>query len=216
MTTLNENFHDGGFMVSKAPKTLSKDIITIASGAGVVQAGTVLGKLLSTTSAPVYAATGGNTGNFTCSAVTNSGPASVGAYKVEFISATVFNVFDPNGELVGEGHTGVAFSGEGLGFTITAGGTPAVVGDSATITVSANANAAKYVPFDPTAADGRQTAAAINYGYVDATSADQSATGVMRDCEVNSSELVWGANVTTTPQKTAALASLAAQGVIAR
>jgi hypothetical protein len=32
---------------------------------------------------------------------------------------------------------------------------------------------------------------------------------------VNAAELVWGANVTTTPQKTAALAALAAKGILA-
>lgn len=212
--TINETFHAGGFVVSLANKTRSKDAIVVASGRSL-KAGTVLGKILVSAAAPTYAATGGNTGNFTCSAVVEGAGAIVGVYKVEFLAATVFNLVDPNGALVVEGKTGVAVTGA-LGFTITAGGTAAVAGDSATITVVANANASKFIAFDPTAADGSQTAAGILWDDVDATSADKAGVAVTRQAEVNSSELVWGANVTTTPQKTAALASLAVLGVIAR
>jgi hypothetical protein len=218
MTSFTETLHAAGFLVSDAPGTLSREKITVVSGQ-VLLAGQVLGVISDSTGAPVYAATGGNTGNFTCGTVTESGPL-VGVFKIEFIAATVFNVSDPKGAFVGEGHTGVAFSGGGLGFTITAGGTPAVAGDSATITVAANANAGKYAAFDPTATDGTQNAAAILFNDRNTsstgTNADASATGIFRDCEVNKSELVWGANVTTDPQKAAALVQLAANHVIAR
>jgi hypothetical protein len=215
MTILNEDFHMGGFIVSEAEKTRSRDTITIASGWNL-KAGTVLGKLLNSSSAPAYAAGGGNTGNFTCGTVTPAVGVAPGVYTGEFISATKFNVYAPNGALIAEGATGTAFSAGGLGFTITAGGTAAVAGDNFTVTVAANANAGKYAPFDPTANDGTETAVSILYGAVDATSAAAAAVGISRDAEVNSSELVWGANVTTLNQKNAAFASLAPQGVIAR
>lgn len=60
-----------------------------------------------------------------------------GTYKVVFIAATVFLVYDPAGNYLGRGLTGTAFSGGGLGFTITAGGTPFAAGDGFTISVTA-------------------------------------------------------------------------------
>jgi hypothetical protein len=104
---------------------------------------------------------------------------------------------------------GVAFAGGGLSFTGTAGGTAQVAGDSFTITVAPGSG--KYVPYDPTAATGREFACAILYGGRDATSADKKCTvndrGPMR---VNAGELVWGANVTTNQHKLNALAALLA------
>ncbi|MGH8277780.1 MAG: head decoration protein, partial [Steroidobacteraceae bacterium] len=99
------------------------------------------------------------------------------------------------------------------GFTITAGGTAFVPGDIFTVTVAAGS--LKWVTFDPTGADGREVAAGILWsGYKDATSADQKAVAVVRGpCRVNSTELVWGAGVATTPQKTAALLTLKGLGI---
>lgn len=120
---LTENRHSGGFMVSEAPGEQSFDQVTLlqqSPSGTLTQAGTVLGEILVGTSA-VYAAAGGNTGTFTCSAVTLAQGAVEGAYSLVFISPTQFNVFYPNGELVGEGVVGTAFSGGGIGFTITQG-----------------------------------------------------------------------------------------------
>lgn len=99
------------------------------------------------TLAGVYAADGGNTGNFTSSAVVvTAATAKEGVYKIEFLTATEFEVFDPDGNLLGIGNTGVAFSQRGVAFTLTAGGTPAVAGDGAIITVSATSADADPVP----------------------------------------------------------------------
>jgi len=45
MTTLTETPHAGEFLVSEANGTLSREVVTIASGSGVVPAGLVLGKI---------------------------------------------------------------------------------------------------------------------------------------------------------------------------
>lgn len=45
MPVLTEGRHPGEFIMSEANRARSRDNITIASGAGVVKAGTVLGKL---------------------------------------------------------------------------------------------------------------------------------------------------------------------------
>ena len=70
----------------------------------------------------------------------------------------------------------------------------------------------KFVAFAPAASDGSQTAAAI---LCDATSADVTRTLTLRDTEVHADVLHFAEGVTDS-QKTAALASLAGRGIIAR
>lgn len=216
---LTERRWSGGFLVSEEqPGQRSRDQITLKQqNAGVIlDAGTILGMIGPGTGAPVYAATGGNTGNFTSSAVVESAGALVGAYKIEFIAPTVFNVIDPTGLLVGEGKTGVAFSGGGLAFTITAGGTPAVAGDSGTITVSVSVDAGKYMPVSLTATDGSQNAAAILFNSpFDVTQADTKETVITRAAEVNGSELVYPSGATAN-QIAALNAQLVKLGIIVR
>lgn len=73
----------------------------------------------------------------------------------------------------------------------------------------------KWGPYDPTATDGTENAAAILYEGCDATTADAKRTLTIRDTEVQADVLVWGEAVTDA-QKTTALAALAKIGVIAR
>ena len=84
------------------------------------------------------AATAGNTGNGTIGTLSVLPLAKNGAYKVTFSAATAFTVTDPFGNIIGAGVTGTAFSvGNQVQFTITAGGTAFVAGDSFTVTVTA-------------------------------------------------------------------------------
>ena len=200
---LTERRHSGGFLVSEARGERSRDQVTIlqqssnfqSSTSPILPAGLVLGVTLDGSSG-TYAANAGNTGNFTCGTITVSQGVVEGTYNIEFAAATVFNVYYPNGELVGEGHTGVAFSGGGLGFTITAGGTGAVAGDGATIALAANSNVGLYAPLSLTAADGTQTPAAILFNETDASQANTKVTVINLDAEVNGSELVYPASAT--------------------
>jgi hypothetical protein len=73
----------------------------------------------------------------------------------------------------------------------------------------------QYKPYAPGASDGSQTAAAILWEGCDATSATVRRTFTVRDTEVHADVLVWGGSVNDT-QKNAALAALAAAGIISR
>jgi hypothetical protein len=73
------------------------------------------------------AANAGNTGNSTVNAPSDLVGVQVGAYTIEFIAPAKFNVYDPFGNLVGEGATGTAFASQ-IGFTITAGATAFAAG----------------------------------------------------------------------------------------
>lgn len=44
-TVFNEGRHPAEFIMSEAPGSLSRDVITIRSGAGIIAAGTVLGRV---------------------------------------------------------------------------------------------------------------------------------------------------------------------------
>jgi hypothetical protein len=218
MTVIVENRHSAGFIVSEdEPGRRSRDEITLAQQSSKpTQSGTVLGKYSVSAAAPVYAAAAGNTGNFTSSAVVESSGAQVGAYRIEFIAATVFTVYDPTGNFLGEGNLGTAFSAGGVSFTLTAGATAAVAGDNATITVSAHASAGLYAPLDLTATTGIETPAAILFNTLDATGGNTPATAIVRAAEVNGSELIYPTGATVN-QKTAINAQLASLlGIIVR
>ncbi len=160
------------------------------------------------------AANAGNVGNSTSSAVTTTGyPPMLGAYKVEFDSATTFVVEDPTGVLIGHGATGSAFTGGGITFTITAGGTPFAAADMFTVTVAAGSG--KFRPWDPGNADGSQIAAGVLYAAKDVTTADRAATIVARAAEVNATELVWPTG-TSAVQIALGTAQLTAIGILAR
>ena len=113
----------------------SVDTVTIEAGMDV---GAVLRSTI-TAGTGTYTADAGNTGNFTVGAITVADPAKVGNYHIVFTAATAFDLYDPNGIFVVAGATGTAINieaGEGLSFTITAGGTAAVAGDSGVIAVA--------------------------------------------------------------------------------
>lgn len=219
---LTERRHSGGFLVSEAEGMRARDQVTLlqqssdfqSSTSPILPAGVVLGETLVGSSA-TYAANAGNTGNFTCGAVTVAQGAVEGTYNIEFIAATVFNVYYPNGELVGEGHTGTAFSAGGLGFTITAGGTAAVAGDGATIALAANSNVGLYAPLNLSATDGTQNAAAILFNETDASQGNTKVTVINTAAEVNGSELVYPSGASAS-QIAAINAQLVALGIKVR
>jgi hypothetical protein len=187
----------------------SRENIVIKSGVGALLTGAVLGMIAVGAGTPVMDA--GNTGNATFGAVTVGAGVEPGAYVVTFTAATKYDVEDPAGVMIGTGTTGVAFSKEGLGFTITAGGTPMVAGDRAVITVAAGTG--KYVPFDPAGTTGAQNAVGILLEPVDDTTADVKAAAIVRHAHIAPSGLSWADGVDT-GEKAAALLQLRALGIL--
>lgn len=180
--------------------------------AGLMDIGLVVGKVADAAPAAA-AANAGNTGNGTVSAPSAQVGIQVGTYNIEFIAATKFNVYDPAGNLVGEGSTGTAFANQ-IGFTITAGGTAFVAGDGFTIAVAAGSG--KVVPLNLTAVDG----SAVPVGVVvrQATvpaGADAPVVVVERLAVLLSDGLIYPSGATTN-QKNAIRAQLAALGLIVR
>lgn len=73
----------------------------------------------------------------------------------------------------------------------------------------------KWMVLTPGAADGSQNAAGILYGAVNASAADAKGVVIARDAEVNAGEIAWPAGISA-PNKTTALAALAALGIVMR
>lgn len=210
MTILQERNHTGEFLLSEANGNRSRDVGTVNATAGRLDSGTVMA-ILTSANAGVVTADAGNTGNGVFGAVTVGNDAITGTYVVEITEAAAeggtFSVTDPNGDAVGTGEVGVAFSAGGLSFTLADGATDFVVGDKWTVAV--NAGLGEWVPYDDDGSnDGRRTASGILYTAVDATEADAQATFVVRDAEVAAARL--------TGLDAAARADLAALGIVVR
>lgn len=214
MTVKTEGQHAGEFLKSEANGTRSREAIVILMGE-TLQAGHVLGKVLTGTASAV--ADGSNTGDGAMGAITVGSGAQAGDYVLTITEAAtdagVFQVVDPEGDVVGIGAVGTAFNGGGLSFTLADGAADFAVDDFITITVDAGSG--KYVEWDPSATDGSEIAAGILYDNVDASAADKNAVGVVRDAEVNGAELIYFTGATTDDEATAA-EQLAKIGIILR
>lgn len=194
------------FILREAHPDFGRSVISVASGQGKLSPGTVLGAIYST----VGAAAAGNTGNATIAVSATIGAlVKPGTYKVVCTAApTTWIVCSPGGYSLGQATSGTAFTSDHIGFTITAGGTASVVGDSFTIVVSSSSVRALNV----SGTNGSQTPIGVLAEAVDATSA--AATGYMVSglTYVKANELIWPSGITT-DQKNAAIASLALKGV---
>lgn len=117
----------------------------VTAGASAV-AGTYT---LTCTAVPTGAATvpatgtaaGGNTGANTMTAVADGGAAKVGTYTMTCIDATVagseiFQVMDPDGNLLPNATVAAAYTNAQIAFTINDPGAKAIVGDSFTVAVT--------------------------------------------------------------------------------
>jgi hypothetical protein len=128
----------GEFLLSEADETISRDIVTIASGAGALAAGAVLGRVTKRqAAAPIPTIVGTGTG--TMSGLTFGPDVQVGAYIITLLatSATAaFSVTAPDGTALPNGAVATAYKSNHLSFLIANGGTM-TIGDAFTVTVTA-------------------------------------------------------------------------------
>ena len=210
MATLTEGTHAGEYIISEAGGTRSRASVVLATGD--LEACTVLGQV---TTANTVTVGGSNTGNGVMGSVTIGEDAENGDYILVCTAtdtdAGTFSVTTPSGVALADMTVGVAYVGSHVNFTLADGSTDFAENDTFTFDVLTN----EYAIFNAGASDGTQTAKAILFDAVDASSAEQSATVTIRDSEVTADELVWNTG-TTSAQKTAATISLASVGIILR
>lgn len=123
MTTMSAR--TGEFLLSEAPGTLSREAVIIASGAGALAAGSVLGRVTKRqAAAPIPTIVGTGTGLM--SALTFGPDVQVGSYVITLMatSATAaFSVVAPDGTALPNGAVGTAYKSNHLSFLVSNGGT---------------------------------------------------------------------------------------------
>lgn len=203
---------------TEGPNRSSRDEGVLASGSGVVECGTVIGRI-GVGAAVAAAKAGGNTGNGTLTLDVTTpvrNGAKVGVYRVRLKTVAanggVWAVTDPEGYDLGEVAVGATVDND-LKFATADGATDFVVGDGFDITVAIGSG--KWKPLDFSAWDGSANDLAILLERANATSTDVRIVNLRRNAEVVGAALVWPAGATT-QQKNAALAALEQRGVVAR
>lgn len=172
----------------------------IASGAGALPRGRVLGRINIGTVPSTGTADGGNTGDGTVTVVTGGVDTIGGIYTIEctvaITNSGTFKLVSPLGLILatgtitaGAGGTLVIVNDE-LNFTVTDGSTDFAVGDKFTVTIPAGSG--KYTSVDSTAVDGSAAARAVLLQAADATSADVTHTPVALTGEFEVSALSFG------------------------
>jgi hypothetical protein len=222
VTAVTSGILSVGQTISGSGVTAGTKITALGTGKGGVGTYTVgtsqtaASTTITATSASVVA-DAGNTGAGVMGAVTVSNTAKPGDYVLTITktgtAAGDFQVVDPDGYVVGNGTVAVAFSGGGLAFTLADGDPDFAVGDIFTITVAAGSG--NYAMHDAAGIDGRDSAVAILFDAVNATSASTDGVGITRAAEVNADEITWKTGISD-GNKTAGIASLAARNIIVR
>ena len=175
----------GAFLLNEPHGTLHREEILMEANNGVEEPGTAL-VAVGTGGTGTAVAGGTNTGDGTISAVVLDEMATNGVYLVTMLSATGFQV-TKDGAVIGTGVAAAEFSGGGITFTITAGGTAFVAGDYFAITVAGVSTV--WVPYDEGAHAGH--GAAILYAKVDTGTGDPvKAVAIVRVCEVIAGRLI--------------------------
>ena len=126
--------------------------------AGILPRGTVMGRQTDYT---ILSTPGANTGNGTVGSMAPTAAIETAGtgYVLTAVSPTSFTVTDPEGVVIGTATVGTAFAGPEINFTVTAGSTAFVAGDS--FTLSYQLTSGNFVACVKTATDGSQVPAAI-------------------------------------------------------
>lgn len=211
-----EKRRSGCYLGQNAGLNIVNEEIIVASGAGILFPGTVLGRR-NVGAATVAPKAGGNTGNgvFSLDATAPVGAgAKPGVYTARATVAAVnggtFEVKDPDGFVLGTVAVGATFDND-IKFVIADGATDFIVGDAFDITVAAGSG--KYVAHDPALTNGAGIAAAILFHKVDATTADAKTVATVNGpATINGNELTFKAGILAA-DRTAALNALRAKGM---
>lgn len=221
LTAVTETAHGPEFLLSEAPCRRSRENVVVAASQTLL-AGHVVGKItqgakVATPAAGVPAPAGATISTATAALNTKLGVHTFTCIVGGAGAASKWRHEDPDGIPIGVATAGTAYAGGGLSaLTITDTATDPSPGEVFVVPVTEpTPGSGRIVMHDPEALNGAQTA----YGVITddvTTAADETAQAVViaRDAEVISGRLKWDDQDAT--EKAAALATLAAAGVIAR
>jgi hypothetical protein len=223
LTAKTEGPRDLAFLLNEIDH-LSREVVTIRAGVGVLLPGTVLGEIgagLGAAAAEAGALVGTGNGAITMADPAVGAGVKAGDYKVVCIEPATdggtFAVEDPDGIIIGRAVVGTAFTGL-VKFTIADGSTDFSAGSYFPITVTkadpTGVGTWKKSPL--TGTDGAEAAKAVLAYGVDATSVDVQAVIIRRVAAVKKPLLVFDASVDDAAKIATKLGQLAAHNIIAR
>lgn len=220
MAELAEGSNLRDFVRWEQEPRISREAVTVASGQNL-SIGQVIGKVTKTIATSGTPATG-NTGGGTVTSVTMGQKAKIGTYTIEAKTIVaspleqVFQVTDPDGNLLPDAEAVGAYTSEQINFTVTEGSPVIAEGDKWTVACSAGSGQVKAINYD--GVDGTQDAYGLIAQDADASSGAISAVAITRDAVVIGDNLVWPtvSPVWSATQKATALAQLADRGIVSR
>ena len=210
--TLNEVAHPFTFLISEdsdGAGYLSRDEVLIAASQTVV-----VGQILARQAIPAsvtasVAAAAGNAGNGTIALANPAVDANAvgGDYKVIMTGETAFEVYNPDGVIVGKGSAGTAFNKQ-VKFTLTAGATALEAGDVYTISVNVQpATDDAYVIWEP----GKVASAIAGFPVTTTASTTARITVINAHATVRYADLTFGGTNPTQADKDQAMRDLSAK-----
>lgn len=220
LTAVTETAHGPEFLLSEASGKRSRENVVVAASQ-TLKAGNVVGKITQGAKTATPAAGTPAPAGATISTATAALNTKVGTHLFTCIvggagTASKWRHTDPDSVVIGVATAGTPYAGGGLSaLTITDTATDPSAGETFAVPVTMASASGRIVMHDPEALDGSQTAYGVITSDVTTASGETAqAVVIARDAEVISARLVWDDQDAT--EKAAALAALAAAGVIAR
>jgi hypothetical protein len=219
MTTFTEGRHPGEFILSEAEFGRSRDNLTVAVSQTITPGQLLGGKVTVADATTAVSAAAGNTASSGTIAVGTpaiTSKAKDGRYKGVAATATTVRWEDPDGVEVGTSTHGTEFSKGGIKFTVTAGGTPNVAGDTFYFDVGVEPGDVQHVAYNQDGTDGSEVIRGIAiYGVTTGAGATAKIAGLSRDAQVKGVALTLPGDVTAA-ERAAAYSQLSKLGIIVR
>lgn len=219
MAPLTENARPGEAIMSEGMRSISRENVTIAAEQEIA-ANSLLGK--KAVVADVVATASADAGNTASSGTIAMDATPVttkvkdGRYVGVASAATKVDWTDPDGQQIGVSTHGTLFAKGGIRFTITAGGTPNVVGDTFYVDVAADHADFHYVAFDQDGTDGSEIPVAYSiYAVETGVGETKEAAAIVRMAELNGNCIAWPSDIDAA-EKANAIQALAASNIIVR
>lgn len=198
-----------------------RDTLVYNGTAITLAVGAVLGSYLNSPTLVAGAVVGSGGGSVGSISIVGNTFLKTGIYTIKFLTATSFQVSEPiTGDVIGTGTNAVAFSQNGLTFTVTAAGTAFAIGDTIPLTV---AGTVKFKLVEASSTDGSEIARAVVIADVLGLSRPQ-VTVLNTDVKLlamtrgpvilKKAGLAFGASVNSTALLNTAYAQLTAAGMI--
>lgn len=219
MAPLTENARPGEAIMSEGMRSISRENITIAESQTIPANGLVAKKAVVANVVATPTADAGNTAS--SGTIAMASPAVTtkvkdGRYVGVASAATKVDWVDPDGIPIGVSTHGSLFAKGGIRITITAGGTPNVVGDTFYVDVAADAVDYQYVAFNQDGTDGSEIPVGYAiYGATTGSGETEKTAVIVRMAELNGNCIAWPSDIDAA-EKANAIQALAANNIIVR